>query len=262
MSTTPVLFFDLDGTLVNEKKEIPASAVRAIRQAQKNGCLCLLNTGRVYCNVDRSVHELGMDGFVCGCGTTVILKGELLSSQRMEPATCRKIARQLQAFGITPIYEGNDKMFLDMAHAPADMIDFVRWWCRNSGAPIGDVEDEDFRFDKLSVRRTPGAQWEAYQPYIASQGFQIIHIDDVTHEIVPAWVTKGTGLQLVMDTLHLPIENSYAFGDSNNDLPMLAAAGHAIAMGGSTGIYDKVEYVTTTVDDDGIQNALLHYGLI
>ena len=54
-----------------------------------------------------------------------------------------------------------------------------------------------------------------------------------------------------------------AFGDGGNDMSMLSAAGVGVAMGNAL---DKVkaeaDYVTTNVDDDGIRNALLHFGII
>ena len=65
------------------------------------------------------------------------------------------------------------------------------------------------------------------------------------------------------DYCNIPIENVVAFGDGGNDIPMLLAAGTGIAMGNSD---DKVkaaaDYVTTSVDDNGIANALQRFGLI
>ena len=54
-----------------------------------------------------------------------------------------------------------------------------------------------------------------------------------------------------------------AFGDGGNDMTMLRAAGTSVAMGNAL---DKVkahaDYVTTSVDEDGIRNALKHFGII
>ena len=61
----------------------------------------------------------------------------------------------------------------------------------------------------------------------------------------------------------LDISETMAFGDGGNDMSMLSAAGVGVAMGNTL---DKVkaeaDYVTTSVDDDGIRNALLHFGVI
>ncbi len=61
----------------------------------------------------------------------------------------------------------------------------------------------------------------------------------------------------------IPHENTFAFGDSANDLEMLAYVAHSIAMGNGTDkVKNTAEYVTRSVDEDGILHGLKHYGLI
>ena len=61
----------------------------------------------------------------------------------------------------------------------------------------------------------------------------------------------------------IPLENTYAIGDSTNDLAMLEYAHTSIAMGNSTpSLFDKVSFVTKDIDEDGIYYALKHYNLI
>ena len=65
--------------------------------------------------------------------------------------------------------------------------------------------------------------------------------------------------------LHLNIstDDCYAFGDSNNDISMFKAAGHGIAMGNACDELKEIaEYVTDSVNDDGIYHAFEHYHLI
>ena len=51
------------------------------------------------------------------------------------------------------------------------------------------------------------------------------------YEVTRKDTSKATGIQFLLDYFNLPLESSYAFGDSNNDLPMLKYAGNSIAMG-------------------------------
>ena len=75
--------------------------------------------------------------------------------------------------------------------------------------------------------------------------------------------SKATGIQFILDALNLSLEDSYAFGDSNNDLPMLKYAGNSVAMGNcNPEILPYCTYKTTDIEDNGIQNALKHFGLI
>ncbi|SJU18427.1 Uncharacterized phosphatase YwpJ [Clostridioides difficile] len=66
-----------------------------------------------------------------------------------------------------------------------------------------------------------------------------------------------------MDYLDIPLENTYAIGDSTNDLSMLEYVENSIAMGNSNPIlFNLVSFVTKNVDDDGIYHALKHYEII
>ena len=53
-------------------------------------------------------------------------------------------------------------------------------------------------------------------------------------EFVPYHYSKATGIQFLLDHFALSGENAYAFGDSNNDLPMLLYVPHSVAMGNAT----------------------------
>ena len=66
-----------------------------------------------------------------------------------------------------------------------------------------------------------------------------------------------------MEAVGEPIENAYAFGDSTNDIEMLEIVGTAIAMGNGADLAkDVADYVTDTVDEDGLYNAMKYYKLI
>ena len=54
-----------------------------------------------------------------------------------------------------------------------------------------------------------------------------------------------------------------AFGDGGNDISMLKAAGVGVAMGNaSDDVKSHAAYVTTSASEDGIANALKHFGLV
>lgn len=54
-----------------------------------------------------------------------------------------------------------------------------------------------------------------------------------------------------------------AFGDGGNDLSIVKAAGIGVAMGNANEILKtSADYITTSVDDNGIYNALKVYNVI
>ena len=75
--------------------------------------------------------------------------------------------------------------------------------------------------------------------------------------------TKAKGMERLLQALNVPKEETFAIGDSGNDLPMFAMAGTTICMGNGMEIAKQnADFVTDSVLEDGIYNALKHYGLI
>ncbi len=89
----------------------------------------------------------------------------------------------------------------------------------------------------------------------------LLHSSEVM-ELVPKGCSKGTGILKVCEKLGIDRADTYAFGDSVNDLPMFEVAGHSIAMGNGTELVkQKASYVTDSLHNDGIYHALEHFGL-
>ena len=83
------------------------------------------------------------------------------------------------------------------------------------------------------------------------------------YECVPKGFSKASAMQLLSEHLNISMDNTWAFGDSSNDLPMFEAAAHGIAMGDHSSVLEPFsEMITDTVDNDGIAKALSHFGLI
>ena len=75
--------------------------------------------------------------------------------------------------------------------------------------------------------------------------------------------SKGTGILRICEALQIPLENTYAFGDSANDYQMFETAGTSIAMGNSIAkLKEMADYVTDDLHEDGILHGLEHFGLI
>ena len=82
-------------------------------------------------------------------------------------------------------------------------------------------------------------------------------------DILPRGNGKADGIQTTLDHYGLEREEVIAFGDGDNDLSMLKLAGTAVAMGNAVEhVKAAADYVTDTVENDGICQALRHFGLL
>jgi hydroxymethylpyrimidine pyrophosphatase-like HAD family hydrolase len=96
-----------------------------------------------------------------------------------------------------------------------------------------------------------------------SEDFTCIQREGNFLEVVPHGFSKATGIRFLMEKYDIPLERIYAFGDSNNDLDMLRYVQNSIAMGVCTEeVAEAASYRTDTVEQDGIEKAMRHFGMI
>jgi Cof subfamily protein (haloacid dehalogenase superfamily) len=93
--------------------------------------------------------------------------------------------------------------------------------------------------------------------------FDFIRWHDDALDILPTGGSKAKGIEAFVKKMRMKPENVYAFGDALNDIEMLQTAGTGIAMGNGLNEAKKAaDFVTKSVDEDGIYHGLKHFGLI
>ena len=260
-----IVFFDIDGTLVSESAPhiAPESAVRAVQNARINGHLMYINTGRTMNNVDDYIRDIGFDGYVCGCGTYIESNGKVLFYRTVPEDICQKTAKLLLECDMSPVYERADCFFSDKRCRELGGLKQLRIILKDEGKDFSrDISERDFGFDKLVAWYDEKSKLEYFKEKI-KEDFDYIDRGYGFCELAAKGLSKATGIEAVCKHHGVPVNETIAIGDSLNDMPMLQAAGHSVAMGNShEGVLDAVEFVTKSVMDDGIEYALKHYGLI
>lgn len=255
-----ILFFDIDGTLITEDgtRYFPESAKKAIAAARKNGHLVFINTGRVYCNITEEIRQAGFDGYVCGCGTCIIYNDKVLFHNKLNKELCRDMAKLCRDNHFFGLYEYKDNVYIDGENKDNEFLLEMTDYFKRNGIYVGeDVNSEEFVFDKFCAWFDEGNEnLPAFKNYV-NKDFGYIDRGSNFCEIVPKGYSKATGIQYLLDYFDLPLENAYAFGDGNNDEPMLSYVPNSIIMAkGPEELKKKVMMVTEDAEFDGIYNAM------
>ncbi len=257
-----ILFFDIDGTILSHRSyEVSESTKLAIKQAQANGHILMINTGRVNSFIDKRVLKLGFDGYICGCGTHIIYKGEELFHTELPKDLIISLLKDLREYKYDAVLEGSRKVYYDF-HSTSPIITGIMDIVNRQQFSVGNWDEPDIIFDKLCIwTEEKGQAFHFYDKYKDILDF--IDREGPLYEIVPKGYSKASGIEFMLKQLAIPHDNTFAFGDGENDLPMLTYAKHSIAMGNSPqSIKDIVTYVTEDVDCGGIEQALRHFHLI
>lgn len=256
------LFFDVDGTLVSFRTHrIPQSTVDALEQAKARGVKVYISTGRpvvLITNLGQIEHLI--DGYITTNGAHCFVGDDLVCRFPISPSDVRKVLDDSDRQDYSVIVVGerriavhNRKPILDRLFVEGlgvDNLDF--------SLGIDDLKDEQI------LQLSPfcsAEQEEAFHESLENCNSGRWH--PAFTDITAGEADKGNGLRHMADYLGLDIAETAAFGDGGNDISIIKAAGVGIAMGNAgEEVKEVADYVTTSVDDDGVRNALLHFGVI
>lgn len=258
-----LLFFDIDGTLMTEgeKRFIPKSALDAVEKARQRGHYAFINTGRTMAELGEEIRGLQFDGFVCGCGTAVYFHGECILHVGIEDELMLRLVRDLREYRLEGLLEGEEYIYYDDRAYHSRMALIRKEHEILVPQNIKSMNDA-LAFDKFCFCVTQESDFTGfYEKY--KDKFTFIDRGQGFYEVVPMQCSKASAMQYLAKRQGCAIQDIIAFGDSTNDVAMLAFAGTAVVMGKHDAeILQYADYVTSTVEEDGIARAMEHLGLI
>ena len=258
------VFFDIDGTLWDDKMIVPESTKLAIKQLQENGHKAFVCTGRAMGNVnDPQFDEIGFDGFIAACGNHVEMDGKVLYERNMSYEDVLAIYESSRQNQLPIIYEGSTYQWMDRNGFEGDSyIAYIVENLKDAARFLDDCDLKEVEANKFSALVNEKTNYPAVEATLSDR-FDFMDHGDGIIEAVPKGTSKATGIAWLCEHLNIPKEDTYALGDSINDLEMLTFVGHSIAMGNASQVAkDVAEYVTSHIHEDGVLNALKHYDLI
>ena len=260
------LFFDLDGTLLDSEKRIPASAVEALMAARARGVKVFVCTGRSL-RVEKMLGwttEMQLfDGGVYCNGACVCLNGEP-HYVCIEPEAVRVVleeAAKHEGVHVSLNGEGADHAF--NFTPPASMMG--PWGMKPEDIhPLDEAAichcTKMLVFYKELVNSTCPLPEGLYPRLMERCGhLATMYLTDqgATIQVVSRESSKRAGIERVRQALGIAPEELAVFGDDLNDLEMLRAYPVSIAMGnGMEEVKSAAKYVTLPNDEGGIAHAL------
>lgn len=253
-----IVFFDIDGTLVNEQKEIPESALQAVLELKRKGIETVIATGRAPYFITKIAEQLGIDSFVCLNGAYVVYKGRPVVEYTIPKEHLEPLVERAGKHNHYLVYQGKEAYFSNAKQHPALL------------QSVSSLKVELPGYDPDFWRHS-----DVYQAFLhCTVEEEHLYTSDIPHlrfvrwhrhamDVMPVGGSKARGIQDLLQHLEVSPEEVVAFGDGLNDREMLTLAGLGIAMGnGHEQLKACADHTTTDVDNDGIANGLKYAGLL
>ncbi|MCJ8010842.1 Cof-type HAD-IIB family hydrolase [Paenibacillus sp. KQZ6P-2] len=256
--TYKIAFFDIDGTLVNEEKQIPQDTIEAIAELKRSGVEAVIATGRAPYFFKSLAEQLGIESYVSLNGGYVVYKGKAIYSRPIPREQVESLVNHAAKHKHTLVFEGASDFSSNNAE-DTFMLDAV-------GSLKVDLPKYDPDFWRTEDVYQVFLHNEADHEHLymnAVPGLRYIRWHPTAMDVLPTESSKAEGINAMLRLLNIKHEEAVAFGDGLNDKEMLEVVGLGIAMGNShEDLKPYADYITTHVDEGGIVNGLKYAQLI
>lgn len=266
-----VLFFDVDGTLTSfdpddmTDKDFNAvhpskAVVDAFGRLRNAGHQAFICTGRPLWLVADGLRALNPAGIVAMAGATLEVEGRVVHEDCFDEDVIVELAHRIAAAGGEALFETNGATY------SLEPVGVEQSFLQGADVVHGVDQmrvDGRLRVGKVCINARDLACVANDDGFI-DRNFELCNTGGQNRELGPKGIDKGVGVARALAYLGREGNaRTFGFGDSGNDLGMLAAVETAVAMGNAMPEVKAVaDYVTDDVAHDGTVTAMRHFGLI
>ena len=254
-----VIFFDIDGTLLSQKtKKVPRSTIESIRKLQEKGIRCVVATGRDIHEMKNNLplDDIHFDGFLTLNGNICLDKNEkMFAGNEIDPRDVEVLVSIFDAGRIPFMFIEEDTRYINFVD------DTVLETQKKTNVTIPEVGEYKGNKVYQCISFVDSEIREKLENLL--DHCKITSWNETGIDIISKDGGKAAGIQKFLDKEGFSRYQAMAFGDGENDMTMLKYVGTGVAMGNAVeNLKKEADYVTTDIDDDGIRNALIHFGLL
>ena len=262
-----LIAMDMDGTLTNDRKQITKATLNLLKELQEQGVRLVLASARPSPGLlaESTLLEMPDHGGILmsynGGRIVEAETGRILYETAIPLETARSVLKKLEEYPVTVILDDGEQFYVTNPEGYK-----VQYECLNNHMTCTKVENlADFiSFEPVKfLMSVQPEQLKRVQEQIAlwlPKDLVVVQTAAFYLEIIPASINKGEGLRQICRVTGIPLEETVAFGDSENDIPMLRAAGTGVAMGNADPEVKKAaDIVTDSNNEDGIAHFLAQH---
>ena len=239
VSEKRLIALDVDGTLLNSRKEIEPETARAVREAAASGMIVAYDTGRAVTELEdlfSALPEMRYAVFSSGAGIYDREERKAFALRPLSVQSVRSVLRIARGKDLMPQIVLEDRDVIQeshMEHLERYHMGIYRPMYEKAMTLVPDIyafaEAHEDRVLKLNLYHADPEERVRTRQQLS--GMELVYSEVSSLECSAPGVNKGTGLERLCGLLGIRPENCAVVGDADNDIPMLKSAGTGIAMG-------------------------------
>jgi hypothetical protein len=241
---------DIDGTLVNSKKELPPDFDEIIKKLKQKGISFAISSGRSLIALQEQFGEYFHDiSIICDNGALIMDKGEILSQSVIPKEQVIKIIDVCEENGMIPLLCSPTNTFISEGNDSYQKEVMLYYKKRKV---YKNLRDYDGDVTKVAIYQEKGIENNGLAALRKEFGdkFNVALSGFYWADIMNTGITKGRGIEILQQRLGASYESTMAFGDYLNDLEMLNSAYYSFAMENAhVAVKTAANFHTGTNDD-------------
>lgn len=253
------IFFDVDGTLLPfNQKNIPRSTLNALTLLRRQGLKLFVATGRHPKMLQSIREEFEFDGYVTLNGQYAWTGNTVLHSQPLSKTIVADCINYMKENPFSSIFLEINAVYANEISDKVKLFSQVHEVDLPTVAPLEQALNQTI-FQIVAFLNKEEEQ--ALRNVVTSPDYA--RWSPLFVDIVPKGGSKEVGISALVQHFGFTSQDVMAFGDGDNDITMLQYANLGVAMGnGTQKLFDVADYITKSVEDNGIFHALEHFDLI
>ncbi len=267
-----MIITDMDGTLLNSKKEVSKENKRVVMIAHEKGIHFVLATGRMYSSARIFARQLDIKTPIISCNGALIRDyktNETFFEKILPHSTILEIMNLLDYYKIYYHFYTDEQFYTKELKYTA-----LNYWENNKLKDVKDqieifvdenlnnLYNENLKVFKFVVieDKDKNKLIEVKNQLLKLRGIELSRSWNNNIEIMAEGVSKGNAVKLLSKRYNIDLKNAMSFGDQLNDISMLQSVGYGFAMGNAEQeVKECAKYTTDSNDDDGVAKAIIKY---
>jgi len=258
------IFIDIDGTLVNKKKEVSERTIKSLEYAKSLGHVLVICTGRPVNNIKELTCHNMFDYFIYANGTGIFdnKNDAVIFEKPMSRRDILKTYNKVDHVKVVAHFTSGDTQYKDADSTPRDkiatsniVITAPETFISNNKilqTTYFSPDIEQMLEIKRMIESRKKISIKALSRHLQNQEIPL-NQQSAFIDIAHKKCSKGYGIQKFCKMFKIKKERAIGIGDDFNDLTMFDAVGYKVAMGNSIKqVIDRADHVTKSNEEDGV----------